>query len=654
MLLFQDNQSISICLKNDNPYVRLAVEDLRADFLRVSHLSVTPTIVGQEEDGCLIIEDNPCKENPLQDESFKITCDGKRIIISANTYMGTLWGIYTFSERILGVQPCYLFNDLAVEKRSSLKVQLFTIADKPQQEGFRGIFINDEDLLTGCKESGGVRPIDYPWYQTTVAQSVMDKVVETALRLKINLVIPASFLNIDNPPEKALADCAARRGLFLSQHHIEPLGLSHFTFDGYCKRFEKQGGYSFIHNPDTLIEAWEYYAEKWAQYDNVVWQIGLRGKADRPVWEEEQPTDKELEKYAGYINSALKTQKGIVQKATDGKAKYFTTTLWMEGSLLMEKGLLDFGEDVVVIFSDNGPNQMFGKEYDRVPRCANKNYGTYYHLQYHDVGPHLAPQTGLNKLHYNLKKAHGKGDNSYFILNVGNVREFDFELKAYAQMLWNMDGFSVESFLDEYSSLYGAQAEQAKAFVYAYFDKLPTLETECLRYVHAQYFNYNYEEPTIDGVKNFVLKDELVMVKGAEIVWLMEEKLPSELYGKMYAELKKAIPVYEELSTALKEWSLALPKALQRHVTCKWWLYSTTLLHFYRWFVTAYEAKQSYDNGGAWKDKIQEAIAGIEEYLSLRKCAEYGDFENWYKEETKVNATWRLRLARELLEKAGK
>ena len=29
MLLFQDNQCIDICLKNQNPYVRLAVEDLR-------------------------------------------------------------------------------------------------------------------------------------------------------------------------------------------------------------------------------------------------------------------------------------------------------------------------------------------------------------------------------------------------------------------------------------------------------------------------------------------------------------------------------------------------------------------------------------------------------------------------------------------------
>ena len=55
----------------------------------------------------------------------------------------------------------------------------------------------------------------------------------------MNLVIPASFLDIDNPPEKMLADCVARRGIYLSQHHLEPLGVSHFTLENYCKKHNK-------------------------------------------------------------------------------------------------------------------------------------------------------------------------------------------------------------------------------------------------------------------------------------------------------------------------------------------------------------------------------------------------------------------------------
>ena len=650
MKIFDNDQSISICLQNATPFVRLAVEDLRMDFLRVSYLTELPALVEEEGDFCLIIKENPCKGDPLSDESFSLNCDGKRVTLSANTYLGTLWGIYTFSEKILGVHPCYLFNDLQIEKSESLEIAPFSIREQPQKAGFRGIFINDEDLLTGWK-SGGIRPIDYPWYQTTVAESVMDKVVETALRLKINLIIPASFLDIDNPPEKALADCVAKRGLFLSQHHIEPLGVSHFTFENYCKRRGKAGEYSFIHNPEILIEAWKCYAEKWAQYDNLVWQVGLRGKADRPVWEEETPTQTALKTYADYINRAVETQKQIACQATGGKAKYFSTTLWMEGSLLMEKGLLSFGEDTIVVFADNGPNQMFGREYDSVPRLPHQKYGIYYHLQYHDIGPHLVPQTGLDKLCYNLKKAKEKGDDSYFILNVSNVREFDFELRAYAELLWDMDAFSAEGFLDDYANLFGVEKERAKAFVRAYFENLPTIDKEYLRYVHAKYFNYNYEEISPAGVKNFILKDELVAVKGSEVLWFFKEELPHSLYEKMHLALKKSLPIYEEFAVELAVWSVDLPARLQQHIQCKWWLYAQTLCAFYRWFICVYEGKLAYDEKdfSTAQKKIHAACESLENYLSIRKCAEYGTFENWFRGETKVNTKKRLNDTKEIL-----
>ena len=244
MFLFNRENCIDICLKNNNPYVGLAVEDLRRDFLAVSRLQCAPAVIQEEKEHCLVIEENQFDGDPLQDESFVITCKNGKVTISAKTYLGTMWGIYTFSEKILGVPPCCRFNDLAIAKRDCLEIDDFCLQDGPNRKGFRGVFINDEDLLTEWEESGGVRYMDYPFYGTTVADSVMDRVVETALRLKLNLVIPASFLDIDNPPEKVLADCVAKRGIFLSQHHLEPLGLSHFTYENYCKKFEKSGASS--------------------------------------------------------------------------------------------------------------------------------------------------------------------------------------------------------------------------------------------------------------------------------------------------------------------------------------------------------------------------------------------------------------------------
>ena len=150
-----------------------------------------------------------------------------------------MWGIYTFSEKILGINPCYLFNDYKVAKKAKLEVEDINITDAPKSFGFRGVFINDEDLLAGWKDGGGIRYMNWHSDNTTVPENVINLVVETMLRLKLNLIIPATYLNIDNPSEKLIADCAVRRGMYISQHHIEPVGVSAYAFKNYCDKFGK-------------------------------------------------------------------------------------------------------------------------------------------------------------------------------------------------------------------------------------------------------------------------------------------------------------------------------------------------------------------------------------------------------------------------------
>lgn len=227
MQLFYGCECVRICLKNTDKYVATAVGDLINDFERVSSFCVRPEIVSVETDNCIVIEENDDSvEDPVSDESFSIKTDGNKIRISAKSYLGSMWGIYTFSERFLGVDPCYLFNDLKIEKREYIDVTDIDIREQPNGFTFRGIFINDEDLLGGWKEPGGARHVGGGFYMLTVNEEVIKKVVETALRLKLNLVIPATFLNIENAPEKAIADAVAERGIYISQHHCEPLGVS--------------------------------------------------------------------------------------------------------------------------------------------------------------------------------------------------------------------------------------------------------------------------------------------------------------------------------------------------------------------------------------------------------------------------------------------
>ena len=71
-------------------------------------------------------------------------------------------------------------------------------------------------------------------------------------------------------------------------------------------------------------------------------------------------------------------------------------------------------------------------------------------------------QTGVDKLHYNTKLAYEKGDKDYYILNVSNVREFTFELKAYSEMLWNFEEFSKDEYVDRYCEKFGSDSEEMK------------------------------------------------------------------------------------------------------------------------------------------------------------------------------------------------
>ncbi len=651
MQLFSGKECISICLKNANKYVRLAVEDMRNDFKKVSELCITPDITDNENDWCIVIEENTTNScEPIKDESFSIKSENNKIRISASGYLGTMWGIYTFCEKFLGVDPCYLFNDLAIEKRDSIEISDIDITEKPESFGFRGVFINDEDLLTGWKDGGGVRYMKFPWYHLTVPECVMDMIVETMLRLKFNLVIPASFLDIDNPPEKLLADCVAKRGIYLSQHHIEPLGLSAHTFGNYCRKYNKTGEFSYINNAAVIEEAWEFYVEKWAQYDNVIWQIGLRGKGDEPMWHDAIPTEEELKEYGSFISKAYAKEKEIVMKVTEGKAKYFTSTLWMEGSSLAEKGYLKFPENTILVFADAGLNQMYGNEFYNLTRKPDYQYGIYYHLQFFASGPHLAPQTGLDKIYYNTALAYEKGDTSYYIMNVSNTREFVFELKAYSEMVQDFEGFSKEKYIDDYCGMFGEYKSDIKKLINSYYDILPCIDSDYLSQHHYNYL-FNHYKGNPEGIKNYILKDGDILDHGWFIIEDFHRELQHSTCEPYYKELKEVIPQYVRLCSELEQLSQTLTYPLKKHLEVKWLLFAKTLLYIYKWYVNLYEAKKYCELYESEKmtNSLNAAAQSLEEYLKYRKRAEYGIFENWYRGDLKMNVKQHLYNTKRLL-----
>ena len=659
MLLFNRDKCVDILCKNHNPYVLLAVEDLIRDFSRVCISGLRPKLVEELTQGCIIIEENELSSaDAILDESFSIQTEGDHIVIRARGYLGTMWGIYTFSEQILGIDPCYLFNDLAIQPRESLSVGKVDIQRKPPAFGFRGVFINDEDLLTGWRNGGGIRRVDAPCYKVTVDRKVMDMVVETVLRLRLNLVIPATFLDIENPAEKQLADCVARRGIYLSQHHVETACVSSFAFKGYCKRNGIDAEFSFVNCPEIMEKVWKHYIGKWAQYDNVVWQIGLRGAGDdRPLWQDDVPTQQVLKESGALVGRALAKQKSLIMEATGGKARFFTSTLWMEGSRLMAEGYLQVPEDTIVVFADNGPCQMYGPDFEDVPRVDTQKHGIYYHLQYYGCGPHLIPMTGLDKLYYNIRRAYDKGDTDYLILNASNVREFVLELRAYSQMLWDPENFSEDTFLRQHTDgVYGEFSERAAQLIQKYFDNIPQLDTKIFINHLKKYFNYD-SQTDYGSIKNFTAKDGIVLEYGNAMLMNFNRELgskecPDSFHREfdearaleMYRVLKGAETKYISLLADFEALADSVCEPVKTHIRSKWINYTGMILYVYQWYINLYEARASFAKMEAeqFRNSLEKACESLENLLAHRKCAEYGIFENWYKGDLKMNIKQRL------------
>lgn len=440
--------------------VRLAAADLVSDVRKIT--GNEPALVPDPEDaGIVIVSMNRPQSAALLEqlapgfgdglegkwEAYRVETVGQRLIIAGSDERGTMFGLYAFIETYLGVDPLHFWSSRPPRKQSTLAWETVKLASGEPTFRFRGWFINDEVLLTEWKESAGRRQIDYPYYEQVVSRDVMRAVAEALVRSRFNLIIPASFVDIMNPPEEALLQECARRGVFLSQHHVEPMGVSAFSYFNYWKKRGKDLKYSYFSHPNEVREVWRVYAEKWAAYPNVIWQLGLRGIADRPMWMADPDTPQSDADRGRLISEAMAAQVKILDEVCPRQPRYLSTTLWAEGSALNQLGLLTIPEDTIIVFADNSPGWKWQPDFYSTPRHPQNSYGVYYHHGLIGSGPHLAQVPSPVKTFECLNIAAEKGAGTYAIFNVGNIREFVLGIDATAKMTWRMDSFDPDAWL---------------------------------------------------------------------------------------------------------------------------------------------------------------------------------------------------------------
>ncbi|HKO12402.1 MAG TPA: glycosyl hydrolase 115 family protein [Acidobacteriaceae bacterium] len=398
--------------------VREAANDLASDMQKV--FGTKPTIAGQPAASGTAIEIGAAGHLPeamrpadvSAPESFSIAVKDHTVVLAGADMRGTIYAIYQFSQDYLGVDPLYYWTDHEPARRASIPLPAgLAKAFPPPVFRYRGFFINDEDLLTGWAPG---EKKDH----TGISLAAWNKVYETILRLKGNMIVPGTWIFPDNPPIKL----AGERGLIVTQHHAIPLGLN-------VARWPRDVPYNYSEHPEILQRAWKNAVAEYDPNQEILWDVGLRGLSD-VSYASMDPSVRNNDKALGeLISKAIRDQMSIV-RAVHPDAK-FVTDLWQEGARLAQAGYLTIPPDVMTVWADDGSGFLQDKGQ------VKSGEGMYNHIaMLNGRANQLSEMVPVSRTDEELRRYIRAGATSYMLVNTSDIRPVTMSARAIMDLAW--------------------------------------------------------------------------------------------------------------------------------------------------------------------------------------------------------------------------
>ena len=454
------DSKVTILESPDEPLpIRRAVEDLANDFQKV--LGTAPRIVTHEEDaGAMIVLVGEQSKIPqamragqlLAPESFSISVsrrawnrrNSKVVVLSGADMRGTIYAVYQFSQDYLGVDPLYYWTDHQPPRRTHIEIPASLEKSFPAPVfRYRGFFLNDEDLLTGW--APGEKKD-----KTGISLDVWNRIYETILRLKGNMVVPGTWIFPNDPQVKL----ASERGLIVTQHHAIPLGLN-------VARWPKDVPYNYTTHPEILERAWKDAVSSYSPGEEILWAVGLRGLSDVSYASMDPSVRDNDEALGKLISKAIADQMSIV-RAVHPDAQ-FVTDLWQEGARLVQEGYLVIPPEVTTVWADTG----YGYLQDNGEVASGQ--GAYYHVaMMNGRANQLTEMVPVKRILSELGRYIKAGATQYLLLNTSDIRPVTMTSKVVMDIAWKglPPGGEDQAYRDWASEEFGERAASRVASVY--------------------------------------------------------------------------------------------------------------------------------------------------------------------------------------------
>jgi hypothetical protein len=460
----------TIVLGADEPAaLAAAVDDLASDMEKV--LGRKPRIVRRSEDAgssAILVGYHSALVAPLRSaaagnpESFSISVKrtgwkagpSRAVVLTGADMRGAIYAVYEFSGRYLNVDPLYFWTDHVPARQAQIELPgALNETFRAPVFKYRGFFVNDEDLLTGWA------PGEHHDH-TGISLDVWNRIFETVLRLKGNIVAPGTWIFPDEPQIKL----AGQRGLIVTQHHAIPLGVN-------VARWPENVPYSYTAHPEILQRAWKNAVAAYAPDQEVLWTVGLRGLSDASYASYDPSVQNDARAAGQAIGNAMAEQVRIVRAAHPDAA--FITNLWQEGAGLVQRGELTIPPDVHAVWADDG----YGNLQDAGKVSAGQ--GAYYHVaMMNGRANQLTEMVPVERIFSEVGRYIAAGATHYLLMNTSDIRPVPMTIRAVMDAAWKGlpggEAGTAAAFYRQWSSdQFGAGAAQKVAELYEQYFKAP-------------------------------------------------------------------------------------------------------------------------------------------------------------------------------------
>ena len=628
------DSSLTIFESPDDPApIHKAVEDLAGDFQSV--LRTRPKIVNSMEDaGPVTIRvaeqaQLPASMRPglTAFESFSISAQtakkARAVVLTGADMRGTIYAIYEFSQEFLGIDPLYYWTDQQPRRRSSIAIPASLRKSFPAPVfKYRGFFINDEDLLTGWAP-GEAKD------KTGISLDVWNKIYETILRLKGNMVAPGTWIFPDDPQVKL----AAQRGLIVTQHHAIPLGLN-------VARWPKDVPYNYTEHPEILERAWKNAVNSYLPDQEVLWSVGLRGLSDVSYASMDASVRDNNKALGALITKAITDQMQIVRSVRPNAQ--FVTNLWQEGARLVQQGDLKIPSEVGTVWADDG----YGYLQDHGEVASGQ--GAYDHVaMMNGRANQLTEMVPIERSFSELGRYIKAGATNYFLVNTSDIRPVPMSIRAVMDTVWKglpTGDKPADEFYRQWSTEeFGEQAAPRLADLYKKYFAAPAHVGD----PPHEYGDQLYHTEARLMLLTYMTDSPLNSLPSQAPKWEPPRLLgsgfgPRRPVGKEWLSEVLSREV-EQCGDAQSRWDAVWRDALAIEP-----LISPERLPFYREQVLAMVAIQRDSNrmlfliakaiqdaqGGnraAAHEETNQALAALDDLQHAEAEAEYGKWENWYR-----------------------